>query len=167
MKVHLFGAASSPGCANYGLKHITTEGQGRFSDNTIKFIQRNFYVDDGLSSVESISQAIQLVKEARELCSTGKLRLHKFISNSMEVLATIPKEECAEAAKDKDMALGELHMERALSVQWCMASDEFQFRVVVKRNPLTRRGVLSTVASVYDPLGFVAPFILVGKQILQ
>lgn len=65
------------------------------------------------------------------------------------------------------MALGELHIERALGVQWCVEADEFQFRVVVKENPLTRRGVLSTVASVYDPLGFVAPFILVGKQILQ
>ncbi|KAL7848040.1 hypothetical protein AOLI_G00227580 [Acnodon oligacanthus] len=54
-----------------------------------------------------------------------------------KVLATIPKEECAQAATDKDMALGELQMERALSVQWCMASDEFQFRVVIKENPLT------------------------------
>ncbi|KAK0147343.1 hypothetical protein N1851_013244 [Merluccius polli] len=167
MKFHLFGAASSPGCANYGLKHVAAEGQGNFSDDTIKFIQRNFYVDDGLSSVASEDQAIQLVKEARELCSTGKLRLHKFISNSKKVLDAIPKEECAAAAKDKDMALGELHMERALGVQWCVASDEFQFRVIVKENPLTRRGVLSTVASVYDPLGFVAPFILLGKQILQ
>ncbi|XP_049319056.1 uncharacterized protein LOC125780640 [Astyanax mexicanus] len=167
MKVHLFGAASSPGCANYGLKHIAAEGQGRFSEDTIKFIQRNFYVDDGLSSVSSTGQAIQLVKEARELCSTGKLRLHKFISNSKEVLATIPKEECAEAATERDMALGELQMERALGVQWCVAFDEFQFRVVIKESPFTRRGVMSTVASIYDPLGFVAPFILVGKQILQ
>lgn len=117
MKVHLFGAASSPGCANYGLKHIAAEGQGRFSDDAIKFIQQNFYVDDGLWSVASTSQAIQLVKAARELCSTGKLWLHKFTSNSKEVLATMPKEKCAEAAKDKDMALGELQMERELSVQ--------------------------------------------------
>ncbi|KAL7879005.1 hypothetical protein AOLI_G00099790 [Acnodon oligacanthus] len=167
MKVHLFGAASSPGCANYGLKHISAERQGRFSDYTIKFIQRNFYVDDGLASVASTSQAIQLVKEARELCSTGKLRLHKFISNSKEVLATIPKEECAQPATDKDMALGELQMERALGLHWCVASDDFQFRVVIKENPLTHRGVLSTVASIYDPLGFVAPFVPVGKQILQ
>ncbi|XP_038549580.1 uncharacterized protein LOC119883123 [Micropterus salmoides] len=65
------------------------------------------------------------------------------------------------------MALGEFHIERALGVQWCIETDEFKFRVVVKESPLTRRGVLSTVASVYDPLGFVAPFILVGKQILQ
>ena len=32
---------------------------------------------------------------------------------------------------------------------------------------MTRRGILSTVASVYDPLGFLAPFVLTGKQILQ
>ncbi|XP_055499365.1 uncharacterized protein LOC129701946 [Leucoraja erinacea] len=167
LKVHLFGAVSSPGCANFGLKHLAAEGRGRFSEDTIQFIQKNFYVDDGLASVAYERQAIKLVKEARELCSTGKPRLHKFISNSKEVLATIPKEECAEAAKDLDMALGEQHMDRALGVQWCVASDEFQFRVIVKENPFTRRGVLSTVASVYDSLGFVAPFILVGKQILQ
>ncbi|XP_045063901.1 uncharacterized protein LOC121541769 isoform X1 [Coregonus clupeaformis] len=65
------------------------------------------------------------------------------------------------------MALGEPLMERALGVQWCVSSDDFQLRVTVKEHPLTRRGVLSTVASIYDPLGFVAPFILLGKQILQ
>nr|XP_046214589.1 uncharacterized protein LOC124041258 isoform X1 [Oncorhynchus gorbuscha] len=167
MMVHLFGAASSPGCANYGLKHLAAEGQGSFSEKSIQFIERNFYVDDGLTSVSSEAEAAQLGKEARELCSIGKLRLHKFISNSKEVIATIPKEERAKGAKDLDMALGEPHMERALGVLWCVASDEFQFRVVVKERPLTRRGVLSTVASVYDLLGFVAPFVLVGKQILQ
>jgi len=38
---------------------------------------------------------------------------------------------------------------------------------MVSEQPFSRRGVLSTVASVYDPLGFVAPFVLVGKQMLQ
>lgn len=70
-------------------------------------------------------------------------------------------------SQNLDMALGEPHIERALGVQWCVVSDKFQFRVVVKENLLTQRGVLSKVASAYDPLGFVAPFILVGKQILQ
>ncbi|KAL7841024.1 hypothetical protein SRHO_G00247150 [Serrasalmus rhombeus] len=65
------------------------------------------------------------------------------------------------------MPLGEMLMERALGVRWCVFSDDFQFRVTVKEHPMTRRGVLSTAASVYDPLGFVAPFILGGKQILQ
>lgn len=51
IRVHLFGAASSPGCANFGLKHIASQGEGKFSQATVRFLQRNFYVDDGLSSV--------------------------------------------------------------------------------------------------------------------
>lgn len=166
MKVHLFGAASSPGCANFGLKHLATQGQGQFNEETIHFIQRNFYVDDGLASVPTEKEAIQLVKESRELCSIGRLRLHKFVSNSENVMATIPQEERA-TIKDLNMALDLPHMERALGVEWCVTSDSFKFRVQVKSNPLTRRGVLSTVASIYDPLGFIAPFVLVGKQMLQ
>ncbi|KAI4884818.1 hypothetical protein NFI96_007752, partial [Prochilodus magdalenae] len=167
MRVHLFGAASSPGCANFGLKHLAAQGEGRFSQSTVKFIQRNFYVDDGLTSVDTEAEAIQLVKEARDLCHSGKLHLHKFITNSKRVTATIPKEECAEGATDLDLDLGEPTIERALGVQWCVESDEFHFRVQVKVNPFTRRGVLSTVASIFDPLGFLAPFILIGKRILQ
>ncbi len=167
MKVHLFGAASSPGCANFGLKHLAAKGAGKFSEATVRFIQRNFYVDDGLTSLDSEAEAVQLVREARDLCNTGKLRLHKFITNSKKVLATIPIQERAEGAADLDMALGEHKMERALGVQWCINSDKFQFRVRVKEHPFTRRGVLPTVASTFDPLGFVAPVILKGKQILQ
>ncbi len=81
-------------------------------------------------------------------------------------MATIPEKECA-TVKDLDMALSLPQMERALGVEWCITSDSFKFRVQVKPNPLTRRGVLSTMASVYDPLGFMAPFVLLGKQILQ
>ncbi|XP_040928808.1 uncharacterized protein LOC114866078 isoform X1 [Betta splendens] len=167
MKVHLFGAASSPGCANFGLKHLASKCQDQFSESTVKFIQRSFYVDDGLVSVMSDAEAIQLIKEARELCKTGKLRLHKFVSNSKPVLKSVPEEECADSVKTLDMALGDPLCERALGVQWCISSDDFQFRITVKEHPLTRRGVLSTVASVYDPLGFLAPFVLRGKQILQ
>lgn len=167
MRVHLFGAASSPACANFGLKYIAAQGQGQFSEATIRFIERNFYVDDGLISFHSEKEAIRLVNEAKQLCNMGKLRLHKFISNSQQVLDSLPKEDCAETVRNQDLAFGEQQIERALGVKWCIASDNFQFRVVVNERPLSRRGVLSTVASIYDPLGFVAPFVLHGKQILQ
>lgn len=68
--------------------------------------------------------------------------------------------------KDQDIALSLPHMERVLGAEWCITCDSFKFRVQVKPNPLTRRGVLSTVASMYDPLGFMAPFVILGKQIL-
>lgn len=63
MKVHLFGAASSPGYANYGLKHLAAEEGTQFSEPTVRFIQRNFLL---LTSVDSETEAIQLVQEARE-----------------------------------------------------------------------------------------------------
>lgn len=98
--------------------------------------KRNFYVDNGLLSVVSKGQAIQLVKEAKELCTMGRLWLHMLIPNNKEVIVTIPKEQYAEAAKDLDMALGKLHMERALGVQWCMASDSQRKSTYAKRTQI-------------------------------
>ena len=37
----------------------------------------------------------------------------------------------------------------------------------MKKKPKTRRDMLSTLSSLYDPLRFVAPFILQGRKILQ
>lgn len=117
MQVHLFGAASSPGCATFDIKHLAAEETDKFSEPTVRFIQRNFYVDNRLTTVDSEAEAIKLVREARDLCSTGKLHLHKFITNNRKVLATIPKEERTEGATDLDMALGEHKMQQALGVQ--------------------------------------------------
>ena len=58
-------------------------------------------------------------------------------------------------------------METALGVLWNIEEDVFKFKVNMKEKPKTRRDMLSTLSSVYDPLGFVAPFILQGKIILQ
>lgn len=85
MKVHLFGAASSPGCANYGMKHLAKENRDIYTQGS-RFVMRDFYVDDGLASIETTEDAIQLAREARELCAMGGLRLHKFVSNDRKVL---------------------------------------------------------------------------------
>ena len=52
----------------------------------------------------------------------------------------------------------ELPVERTLGVQW---------NVAIKQKEETRRGVLSMISSVYDPLGFLVPFILLAKILLQ
>ena len=52
---------------------------------------------------------------------------------------------------------------------WWVESDCFQFTIVLqdRPRPCTRQGILSTVSSVFGPLGFVAPVFLDGKSILQ
>ena len=95
------------------------------------------------------------------------MRLHKFISNSKEVIAKIAPEDRAKGVKDLGLHSDVLPMEHALGVQLCVESDTFQFWIVLHDKPLTQRGILSTVSSIYDPLGFLAPVILTGRQIPQ
>lgn len=101
------------------------------------------------------------------MCSKGGFRLHKFVSNSKEVIRRIPEQDRADGVKELDLDLDSLPLECALGVQWCVESDCFQFAIVLQDKPCTRRGILSTVSSIFDLLGFVAPLLLDGKSILQ
>lgn len=166
MRVHLFGASSSPGCANYGLKYLASINETEYP-LAASFIRRNFYVDDGLVSVESAESAIKLVEEAQALCAKGKLHLHKFLSNSREVLESINQSDHAVEVKNVDFYHNHLPVQNVLGIRWDVENDAFTFKIMLESKPATRRGILSTVASVYDPLGFLAPFMISAKKVLQ
>ena len=111
------------------------------------------------------TEAIPLVSDLCELLSKGGFRLTKWISNSLRVIESVPISERAVSVKDH--LLDQLPIERALAVRWDVESDTFGFKITLRDRPSTRTGVLSVVSSVYDPLGFAAPFILPAKRILQ
>jgi len=164
MTVHLFGAASSPGCANFGLKYLAEQYKSEYPTAS-SFVKNNFYVDDGLISVPLIQEAKELIVQAQTLCKHGGLRLHKFNSNENEVLHCVNSSELAATAKPLNLTpeiTGSV-----LGIQWSTKDDTFRFDIKLKDQPVTRRGILSTVASLFDPIGFVAPFLLKGKCILQ
>ena len=89
----------------------------------------------------------------------------KWLSNSRKIIETMPQPERSKLVKE--IRFGELPTERALGVLWNIELDAFGFAIMVKNKPFTRRGTLSVVSSVYDRLGFAAPFILLAKEILQ
>ena len=101
------------------------------------------------------------------MCQKGGFKLTKFISNSREVLTTIPEERHYEKIKDQYLNIGDLPVERALGVHWNIENDYLGFKINLNDKPVTRRGMLSTISSVYDPLGIAAPFVLEGRKILQ
>ena len=97
------------------------------------------------------------------MCKRGGFNLHKFTSNKKEVLAGVPVKDRAEEIKLLDLN----HDRLPKNVQWCVESDCFRFCITLSDRPCTRRGILSMVSSIYDPLGFLAPFLLEGKKIIQ
>ncbi|KAK7929669.1 hypothetical protein WMY93_006064 [Mugilogobius chulae] len=167
MTVHLFGAISSPSCAAYALKRTAQENESEFPAMVIETLQQNFYVDDCLKSAATETEAIHLIHDLIALCGKGGFVLEKWISNSRVVLQAISKEQRAKELKMLDLDIDKLPVERALGLQWCVETDAFKFKMEVKHQALTRRGMLSVNSSVYDPLGFLAPVTLHAKIMQQ
>ena len=167
MNVHLFGAVSSPDVANFGLRATAETGREQFGQAAAEFLQQDFYVDDGLKSFATPEDAIDVISKTKAMCSAASLRLHKFATNSKAVLEAMPAEDRSKDLKDLDLRHDVLPVQGSLGTYWCIETDTIGFRIELKDKPLTRRGILSTVCSVYDPLGIVAPVIVVGKQLLQ
>ncbi|XP_067947249.1 uncharacterized protein [Watersipora subatra] len=169
MQVHLFGARSSPACATYGLRYLANQYEKENpGSHAPTLIHRNFYVDDALASVDSPKEAIKLIQDTQKLCASGNLRIHKIVSNCREVMEAIPKTEHSSSLQNLNIHTDNLPKERSLGVTWDTEIDAFTFKFdLTLEKPNTRRGVLSTVASLFDPTGFVSPAILNGKLILQ
>ena len=164
MNVHIFGAISSPSVANYILKKV---GSKATNELVMQTIERNFYVDDCLKSVKTNDIAQNLIENLCITCAQGGFHLTKFVSNSHAVIASIPQREQAKELLCRDWDHEPLPVTRTLGMRWCMENDHFGFAISLKDKPVTRRGILSVVSSIYDPLGFVAPVILHAKKILQ
>ena len=167
MTVHLFGAVSSPSCANFALRKTAFDNESDWGKAAAETLVNNFYVDDMLKSVSDTSTAVDLVRSVQQICLKGGFRLTKFISNSRTVLETVPASDRSKNIINVNLSQSKLPIERALGVHWCVENDSLEFRIILSDKPPTRRGILSTISSIYDPLGLVAPFLLRGKQLMQ
>lgn len=167
MIVHLFGAASSPSCACYALRRTAEDNQALFPSEVIDTVFDCFYVDDCLKSIFSEEAAIAMVQDLIALCQKGGFCLTKWTSNSRKVLQSVPEEYRSKDIQYLDLDRDKLPVERTLGLQWCAEADTFQFKLQLKPHQCTRRGILSTVSSVYDPMGFLAPLMLPAKLLLQ
>ena len=107
-------------------------------------------------AVTSVTQLCQLL--------TGGFHLTKFLSNDRHVLSCIPQEDLA---PEVDLRQSGLPTHKTLGVYWDAATDRMRVKVNVTDKPCTRRGILSTIAGTYDPIGLLQPFLLPAKRLLQ
>ena len=100
MTFHLFGAVSSPSCANFALRKTAEENFQRFDFEVINTVRRNFYVDDCLKSVPSESESMRLTADLRRLLERGGFNLTKWVSNSRKLIKSLPEYDRAGSFKD-------------------------------------------------------------------
>eukprot|EP00794_Sanderia_malayensis_P013144 gene13144-14495_t len=128
MTVHLFGAASSPSCANYGLKKTGFDNRSEASLETVRTLNEDFYMGDCLKSVQMVDEAITMVKDLKCLCKEGGFNLTKWCSNRREVLAEIPPEDLSKGLRSLDLDSSQLPPEKTLGILWNPEDDQFQFQ---------------------------------------
>ena len=68
--------------------------------------------------------------------------------------------------KNQDLC-GDLPNKKALGICWNLKDATFSFKLKLDTRTLTKIVMLSMISSIYNPLGFAAPFILEGRRILQ
>lgn len=167
MTVHVFGNSPSPAVAIYALRRAAELGEAECGMDAKNFVLRNFYVDDGITSVPTEREAIDLLKHTQIMLSKSSLNLHKVASNGASVMEAFPSSERAKDLKDLDFSKDTIPLQRSLGISWNLKTDCFTFKASQDLKPFTRRGILSTVNSLYDPLGFVCPITMQGKALVR
>ncbi|XP_029165665.1 uncharacterized protein LOC114936590 [Nylanderia fulva] len=158
-----YGTASAPYLAIRTLLQLAHDEQDRFPD-AAALLRRGTYVDDVLGGADSLNEAKVLQSDLRQLLKAGGFNLRKWASSRVELLEGIAHED-REAMVELD------NHERAtimLGVHWVPESDVFRFTHRPPVPPrITKRAILSAIARLFDPLGWLAPIVVVAKILLQ
>lgn len=167
MRVHIFDNSPSPAVALYGLHRAVQKNETKYGADTKQFVYRHFYVDDGLVSMPTEAAAIDLLKRTCASLAESNLKLHAIASNSIVVMRAFKPEELATGIRDLGLDDEALPTQRSLGLCWDINTNMFTFKVDVADKPYTRRGVLSVVNSIFDPLRLAAPVTIKGKLLLR
>ena len=167
MNVHVFGGTSSLSCSNFPLQRTAKEHEQKYSKEVADTLMGDFYVYNLLKSVQDDQTAIKLMKDVATICAEAGFQLIKFVSNSKDVLLSIPEGERMKGLQDQELRLGTLPTGKALDIHWNIEKDKLRFNLNFKEKVYTKSGMLSMMSSIYDPLRLVTPFVLEGRQIIQ
>lgn len=109
-------------------------------------------------------QGIELYHQLSELWSKAGMYARKWISNSVPVLEKIPEKD---RAAEINLETGYLPHTKALGVTWRADTDMFTFSLNKDTVPVKVTKMLKTVASLFDILGFIYPYVVTGKILMQ
>lgn len=160
-----FGTACAPYLAVKSLQRLAELEETKYP-LAARITKQDFYMDDLITGADDESEAISIYNEMTELMKSGGFQLQKWNSNCNTVQRKIGKHDMqgnpTEPIKINDCI-------KVLGVSWNRDSDNFQYmlNLIEPKEPITKRQVLSVIARLYDPLGWIAPVVVVAKILIQ
>ena len=123
-------------------------------------------MDDSMDSVPDKEMGIDLYKQLLQLWASAGMYARKWLSNVSEVLENIPHADCV---TEVDLDRGELPVVKTMGVLWTPNEDEFKYQVhpPSRDHHSTKRVFLKGNATLFDSLGFLSPYVIRAKKILQ
>ncbi|XP_015123256.1 uncharacterized protein LOC107045475 [Diachasma alloeum] len=158
-----FGLSSSPYQAVQCLQQLADdEAQHHPVAGTV--MKNHMYVDDLLSGFDTIHEARQAREEISAMLARGGLNMKHWASNEPKLLEGLPQD-----AIHQKLQLDDGSTLKTLGVYWDAQSDSITYTVkpVSPEEKVTKRVIMSEVATIYDPLGLLGPVILTVKTIIQ
>ncbi|XP_063358857.1 uncharacterized protein LOC134648296 [Cydia amplana] len=159
-----YGVSSAPFLACRTIQQLAND-EGHKYPKAKTVLTSDIYVDDVVTGSSSLDDACDIKSQVIALFKLGAFELRKWVSNRPELLRDLPSEMCLSDAiaftEAEDTTV------KVLGLKWEPASDSFVFNVQPSNQPCTKRTILSEVARIFDPLGFLSPLTIQAKALIQ
>lgn len=162
-----FGTSSAPFIAIRAVNQLAEDEKANYPEAAV-VMTNDAYVDDVISGGDDVPTVKKLQRDLSEMMKSGGFDLKKWASNVSEVLEEVPE-------GDREVKLPvELNANdtiKALGITWNPANDSFHFKSSLDPTDTnqiyTKRIALSTVAKLFDPIGLIAPIVVVAKIFIK
>ncbi|XP_075253227.1 uncharacterized protein LOC142345029 [Convolutriloba macropyga] len=163
---HIFGATDSRCIASYALRR-SAQDNAKTYPSVQKVIERNIYMDDLYVAVSSPNEASDIVHETRKVLAASGFNLTKRNSNSQQVLLDLLNPDIR-----LNLETSAPQSQEVLGLPWFPEADTFVieqklFHKIKHDEKTSQRKLLRFVASIFDPLGIIAPFTIRFRKVLQ
>lgn len=164
LKTVTYGVRSSPYLALRTLRQLASD-EGEQFPRAAETLREETFVDDIITGAPSLQAAIELRDDLIQLLQRGQFELRKWSSNDPRFLADLRDDHCQlpksffDSQDDSSFKI--------LGIKWDPVTDAFSYSYSNSDIKYTKRSILSTVARIYDPLGWISPLVFSAKVVLQ
>ncbi|RLU24799.1 hypothetical protein DMN91_002889 [Ooceraea biroi] len=156
-------------CASYlALKCVRKLALNSASTHPLAYeiLLNDIYVDDVFSGASDLTLAKERIRQVNAALKAGGFNLRKWIANDPAILEDIPR---PDHESSSTMKVEDTTSYQTLGIVWNRESDSFVFSAPapLTSDVVSKRSVLSFTARMFDPLGWLAPILVVAKIFMQ